>query len=172
MIVTKVVDTVEKLRPTPIIFLQESLAKSTVEKTWGFNEHFYHQDGRIDGSCKHRSGLYTPPSVTVEEQNYCNLTKYFNRDSIVRNLDERTFGQIVHLGHESKLFRAKLVTVSVHMPNKGTHDKKKHIIVAFFEKMCSLANDQRSPVVIGGDFNLDVSKWKEDAQHVKTGHRV
>ena len=161
MIVAKVVKTVEQLKPKPVMFLQESLSASRIEGIWGVNKRNYHVDGRITGSSGHRSGLYTPPSETLHGQEDCNLTTYFVADPVAGDLDDCTVGQIIHLGHRSKLFKAKLVLISVHMPKKGKDSAKKGRIVAFFNKMCSLANDQRTTVVVGGDFNLDVSKWEK-----------
>ena len=115
MIVTKAAKTVKRLVPQPIMFVQESLEKRSMKK-WGINECYYHQDRRITGTSGHRSGLYTPPSATLQDWEDCDLTRYFFGDKVVHDLDERTIGQIIHLGHQSKLFRTKLVIVSVHMP--------------------------------------------------------
>ena len=54
------------------------------------------------------------------------------------------------------------------MPNKGSHEQRKDRIVAFFERTRSLANDQQTTVVVGGDFNLAVPKWEAELRSKQT----
>ena len=162
MIVNKVVSAVQKsMSSKPVIFLQEALAKKSVEGKWGV-EDFTH-DGRVKGTCAHRSGLSTPRSEVLRDSEYFPLTEYLD-DPRIRDLDMRTFANIIHLEYKSKtkyVGKASLIVVSFHMTKPKKEDIKIEMIEVFFEKMRKVANDQLTTVVIGGDFNLQISKWAD-----------
>ena len=102
-IVSKVVETVQKLNPTPIMFFQESLSRSTVEKKWGVKKEDYHHDGRVTGATKTRSSLSTPKNGILQCCEYCDWTRYFTGDPVLDCLDMRTYAEIIQLGHHNRL---------------------------------------------------------------------
>lgn len=54
--------------------------------------------------------------------------------------------------------RMEIIAVTFHSIYRYTY--RNHYILLFFNLMCRLADKHQCPVLIGGDFNLDVEKWK------------
>ena len=150
----------------PIIFLQEAKAKKHVKEAWKIEE--FHYDGRVTGTSCHRSGLSTPIEESLlKESKVFTLTKYLYNDPKTRELDNRTFAREVIIEHEYEqkyVGRASLIVVSTHIPHKESVEKKKAMIINLFEKMCSVANEKHKTVVVGGDFNLEISNWKKNVE--------
>ena len=56
-------------------------------------------------------------------------------------------------------YGVSFVLVSLHAPHKVT-GKKKHL-KDFLKKMMEVADEEKVPVIVGGDFNYSVEKWRD-----------
>ena len=75
----------------------------------------------------------------------------------------RYCGDIVTLKDEKdgKVFR-EFILVSYHASNEGSSDRKREKLISFFKFMCDVADEYKKTIIVGGDFNLSVDKWKLD----------
>ena len=59
---------------------------------------------------------------------------------------------------------ATIIVVSFQNIHKWSVEERKRYICLFFNLMCRLAHAHQCPVLIGGDFNLHVGKWRKDVE--------
>ena len=57
------------------------------------------------------------------------------------------------------------VLVSYHAPHRVKKQNKIKILKEFLDKMCDIADKEETPVIVGGDFNLDVDEWRKSIMH-------
>ena len=71
-------------------------------------------------------------------------------------------------------YAVSFVLVSYHVPHKQEKEEKVIKLIEFLEKMCKIAYEEEVPVIVAGDFNLDVyncsdkklKKFKDQNHHV------
>lgn len=59
---------------------------------------------------------------------------------------------------------ATIIVVSFYNVHKRSIEDRKRYICLFFNLMCRLAHAHQCLVLVGGDFNIHVGKWREDVE--------
>ena len=60
-------------------------------------------------------------------------------------------------------YGVSFVLVSFHVEHNGLTDvEKKAKLIEFINKMHAIANAEKVPVIVGGDFSLDVEIWRDE----------
>ena len=71
------------------------------------------------------------------------------------------------------LTEVKFILISFHGEHNSLSDtKKKERLKIFIDEMRKVANDYELPVIVGGDFNLEVIEWKTEIEKKYAGQVV
>jgi hypothetical protein len=86
--------------------------------------------------------------------------KSYPIDGYDKVANQRHWGRVIHIEDDGNTH--KFILISYHGVYRGLNEcNRLDHIRKFFSEMCDISDSHHMTVVIGGDFNLEVGKWKD-----------